>query len=98
MRILVPSELGGIITFPSFHAAAAILALWAFWGIWWLRPFALITNVSMLLATPVIGGHYFVDILAGILVAVGAIFAAKTLAHRASVSTAATSPLAAAAG
>jgi hypothetical protein len=41
LRVLDFKNLGGIVTFPSFHAAAAVLALWAFWGVWWMRPLAL---------------------------------------------------------
>jgi hypothetical protein len=79
LRILDPANLGGIITFPSFHAAAAVLALWALWSVWWLRPLALMANVAMLLATPLVGGHYFVDVFAGILLAVLAIVAARLM-------------------
>jgi membrane-associated phospholipid phosphatase len=82
LRSLVISEVGGIITFPSFHAAAAILALWGFWGVWWMRPFALITSVGTLVATPLLGGHYFVDVIAGSAVAALAIVAAKRLTER----------------
>ena len=66
LRILETSTLGGIITFPSFHAVTAVLALWGLWCVWWLRPLAPIANISMLLATPLVGGHYFVDVIAGI--------------------------------
>jgi hypothetical protein len=66
LRVLDLAHLGGIITFPSFHAAAAILAIWGFWDVWWLRPGALIVYLGMLLATPLMGGHYFVDVFAGI--------------------------------
>jgi PAP2 superfamily len=62
LRVLNISKIGGIITFPSFHAAAAILALWACWSVWWIRPLALITNIGMLMVTPLVGGHYFVDV------------------------------------
>jgi membrane-associated phospholipid phosphatase len=79
LRILETSTLGGIITFPSFHAAAAVLALWGLWCVWWLRPLALIANVSMLLATPLIGGHYFVDVIAGAGLSVLAIAAARLI-------------------
>ena len=65
LRILEMSQIGGIVTFPSFHAAAAILALWGFWAVWWVRPVALILNGGMLVATPLLGGHYFVDVFAG---------------------------------
>jgi hypothetical protein len=76
LRVLNVTQLAGIITFPSFHAAAAILCLWALWCIWWLRPWALIANIGMLLVTPMVGGHYFVDVFAGAGLAVFAIAAA----------------------
>jgi len=82
LRILNFENLGGIITFPSFHAAAAILALWAFWGVWWMRPLALIANIAMLLATPLVGGHYFIDVFAGVGLAVLAIAAAQAIDGR----------------
>ncbi len=69
LRILELSQISGIVTFPSFHAAAAILALWGFWAVWWLRPLALILNGGMLIATPLIGGHYFIDVFAGVALA-----------------------------
>jgi len=81
LRVLDSAALGGIITFPSFHAAAAVLYLWAFWSIWWMRPVALIVNVGMLLVTPMGGGHYFVDVFAGIGIAVLAIAAARRIAE-----------------
>jgi PAP2 superfamily len=62
-------ELGnmtGIVTFPSFHAAASIIYLWALWPIWWLRPVSLFVNGLLLLSTPIHGGHYFIDVFAGI--------------------------------
>jgi hypothetical protein len=93
LRILNISQLGGIITFPSFHAAAAILALWGFWGVWWMRPISLIANVGMLMATPLLGGHYFVDVLAGVGLAALAIAVAKLIGER---SVAASEPMQAA--
>ena len=82
LRVLSFETLTGIITFPSFHAAGAVLALWGFWGVWWMRPFALIVYVGMLLATPLVGGHYFVDVFAGAAVAFLAIAAAKSVGER----------------
>jgi membrane-associated phospholipid phosphatase len=79
LRDLHIVDLVGIITFPSFHAAACVLYLWALWAIWWMRPIMVVTNGLMLLATPVGGGHYFVDVFAGMAVAVLAIAAAKWL-------------------
>jgi PAP2 superfamily len=59
----------GIITFPSLHAALGILfatALWRTKGIKWA---ALVLNGLMLAATPAYGSHYFVDVIAGVLIA-----------------------------
>src|ERR1700680_4662310 len=36
--------LGGIVTFPSFHAASAVLFAWALWPVKWMRPVALLGN------------------------------------------------------
>ena len=96
LRELDISKLGGIVTFPSFHAAAAVLYLWALWSVWWLRPLALIANAAMLMATPIDGGHYFVDVIAGIAVALLAIIAALRIGER--LAEQAASPTAAAVG
>ena len=82
LRVIDFDALTGIITFPSFHAAAAVLYLWAFWPVRWIGPIALAVNVAMLLATPICGGHYFVDVFAGIAIAVAAIIAARAIADR----------------
>jgi PAP2 superfamily len=73
--------LAGIVTFPSFHAASAVLYCWAFWPVRWLRALALIANAAMLASTPIDGGHYFIDLIAGIAVAAAAIVAAEWVAR-----------------
>jgi hypothetical protein len=77
LRHLELLGLGGIVTFPSFHAASAVLYAWALWPLRWLRPLILLINGAMLAATPLNGGHYFADVLAGVAVAALAIFAAR---------------------
>ncbi len=84
LRALKMSEIGGIITFPSVHAAAAILTLWGLWGVWWARPLALITTTGTIVATPLLGGHYFIDVVAGAGIAVLAISAAQRLIKQSS--------------
>jgi hypothetical protein len=79
LRELDMLKLTGIITFPSFHSAAAVLYLWALWSVWWMRPIVLVANGAMLLATPLGGGHYFVDVFAGMVIAVLAIAAARQI-------------------
>jgi PAP2 superfamily len=71
--------LAGIVTFPSFHAASAVLYAWALWPVRWMRPIALLANGAMLASTPIDGGHYFVDLIAGGAVALLAIAAARWL-------------------
>ena len=83
LRELDIIHLVGIITFPSFHAAACVLYLWALWAVWWMRPIVVLTNGLMLLSTPIGGGHYFVDVFAGVAVAVLAIAAARWIGERA---------------
>ncbi|MHC2409474.1 hypothetical protein ACVJGC_002065 [Bradyrhizobium diazoefficiens] len=63
----------GVLTFPSFHAASAILYMWSFWPLRWLRLAIVPWNVLMIVATPLGGGHYLVDILAGVAVSTFAI-------------------------
>lgn len=82
LRDLDLLNLAGIVTFPSFHACSAVLYAWAFWSVRWIRPIALLANGAMLASTPVDGGHYFSDILAGIAVAVLAIIIARAVARR----------------
>jgi hypothetical protein len=81
LRRLELLGLAGLVTFPSFHAASAVLYAWAFWPVRWFRPIALVSNGAMLAATPIVGGHYFIDILAGIAVALLAIVGARNVSR-----------------
>ena len=67
----------GVITFPSFHASLGVLFLWAFWRTPVVRWIALILNGALIAATPIFGGHYFVDVAAGMLLAFGSILIAQ---------------------
>ncbi len=80
LRHLDLINLAGIVTFPSFHAASAALYAWAFWPVRWMRPIAVLANAAMLASTPIDGGHYLIDLIAGIAIAVLAISAARRLA------------------
>jgi hypothetical protein len=63
------TRLSGIVAFPSFHCVSALLNAWAVWPVRRLRwPFALL-NLTMIAATPMIGGHYLVDLVGGAVVA-----------------------------
>ena len=66
-------ELYGLLTFPSFHAASAVIFAWAGWSLTYLRWPLVAVNIGMLAATPLEGAHYFVDVIGGGLVALAAI-------------------------
>lgn len=70
-------SLSGIVSFPSFHAASAVLYMWALWPVRWLGGIAAALNLLMIAATPVIGAHYIIDVAAGVGLAAASIFAAK---------------------
>jgi membrane-associated phospholipid phosphatase len=82
-RALTAAGSQGIISFPSLHAALAVILIWALWPIPILRWVMLALNVAMLAATPIDGSHYFTDVLAGVGVAVLCVFAAGRIAARA---------------
>src|SRR5262249_43347877 len=83
-RALVAVGSEGIITFPSLHAALAVILIIALWPIRMLRWVILVLNTVMLVATPIDGSHYFIDVIAGIAVAVLAVLAARACATWAS--------------
>ena len=76
---LVLGRMEGIITFPSYHAGLSVVTLWGFWvsGIRWVRWPGIALAVSTIVATPVDGGHYLVDIIAGGAIAVLALIWSK---------------------
>lgn len=85
LRHLDLFSLAGIVTFPSFHAASAVLYAWAFAPVRVFGPVSLVLNILMIVSTPVIGGHYLIDVFAGIAVAIAAIAAAHWLFARPSM-------------
>jgi membrane-associated phospholipid phosphatase len=77
LRHLELFKLAGIVSFPSFHAASAVLYMWALWPIRGIGWPASAVYALMIAATPVIGAHYVIDVIAGIVVAAGSILLAK---------------------
>jgi len=69
--------LSGLVSFPSYHTMAAVLFTWAVWKTPVRWPLAAL-NCAMVMATPVIGAHYFIDLIGGVGVAVVAIRLACT--------------------
>jgi membrane-associated phospholipid phosphatase len=67
--VLGVTNASGIVSFPSIHAGAAILCIWAAWPSRLLRYPVLVLNALMIVAAIPYGAHYFVDIIAGCTVA-----------------------------
>jgi membrane-associated phospholipid phosphatase len=69
LRHLEMFKLTGIVSFPSFHAASAVLYMWALWPVRFLGGLAAALNLLMIAATPVIGAHYMIDVFGGVALA-----------------------------
>ena len=69
----------GLASLPSFHIAGGLLLVWAVWHSKFWRWPSLILNSLMGIATVAIAGHYFVDVIGGVLLGAAAIFVAKRL-------------------
>jgi membrane-associated phospholipid phosphatase len=77
MRTIRLNAVEGLITFPSFHTALAIITTWAFWRTNYLALPVLGINVLVIASTVPVGGHYFVDVFAGAAIAAACIAALK---------------------
>jgi hypothetical protein len=77
LRTLDPSSMTGIIAFPSFHAAGGTLLAWAFRRVAVIGWPFVAWNVAMVATAPLIGGHYFCDVVAGVATAAAAIWIAS---------------------
>jgi len=79
MKLIRLNDLEGLIAFPSFHTAAAILYTWVLWPLKLVRwPIAAL-NIAIISTTPIGGSHYAIDIVAGAIVAAGSIVASGLL-------------------
>ena len=69
LRHIALNRLEGIITFPSYHAGLAAVFAWAYLQAPIVRWLGFFIAVLTILATPIDGAHYLVDVLGGITVA-----------------------------
>ena len=92
-RVLDLTRLMGIVSFPSYHATLAVILAWAQRNLPVLRVASPACAGVTILATPLFGGHYGVDVLAGLGLAVAAIAVAPWLATRRTWSPALSPPL-----
>ena len=83
-RFITPDNVKGLIGFPSYHAVLAFLLIWYFRSLPWLRWSVFALNGIVILATPIEGGHHWIDVFAALPVAILAITGAGKL-HRLAV-------------
>ncbi|MCJ2035387.1 phosphatase PAP2 family protein [Methylobacterium sp. J-068] len=79
LRLVDSGSLYGLISFPSFHCAAAYLAVAALWPLRWTRAPMLLLDGAMTLSAVTHGAHYLADCAGGL----GLAALAFPLCHRA---------------
>jgi putative flippase GtrA len=85
LRTIPLDDAQGLVTFPSFHTVLAALCGWALWPVRRIGAAFAALNALIVAATPTMGGHYLVDVLAGgalAALALGATTMAARLAAR----------------
>jgi membrane-associated phospholipid phosphatase len=73
------SKMTGVVSFPSFHTAMAVVYCYGFRRSGIISVVIRLLNVLMLVSIPFFGGHYLVDVIAGVAVAALSIALAKGL-------------------
>ncbi|WP_037502727.1 phosphatase PAP2 family protein [Sphingomonas jaspsi] len=82
VRSISFATLAGMVSFPSVHAASAILFTWAARGHRKLQLLVGTMSALMLAATPIEGNHYLIDLIAGAVAAAIAIRLSDILVNR----------------
>ena len=77
LKVMGDSRVEGIIQFPSFHMALAILLTYVARGMPILFLTLLEINILVFISTPAIGGHHFADLWGGIVLALMTIFVVR---------------------
>jgi len=79
LHSLVMSEAEGLVSFPSFHAVLAIIITYSLRETRYLAIPVLLVNLGLLVGTVPEGGHYLIDVVIGVLIALGAIALVRRL-------------------
>ena len=79
---ITPSQIKGLIAFPSYHIVLACTALYAVRTISWVFPIFLVLNLLILPATFFHGGHHMIDAFAGMALFVGGTILAEKIVGR----------------
>jgi membrane-associated phospholipid phosphatase len=79
---LTLGNLPGLTAFPSFHTTMGLIVVWCARGARLLFVPMLLLNALMIASTPAFGGHYFVDLLGGVVLAATAIVLLRLIDRR----------------
>ncbi|WP_168788361.1 phosphatase PAP2 family protein [Paraburkholderia aromaticivorans] len=79
LRVFDLGDQQGLVSMPSMHTAMAILFAYALRRVPVVAYVAAILNAVMIASTPTHGGHYLIDVVAGVLLAVTTIMLVKRL-------------------
>lgn len=71
----------GLVQLPSFHTILAIMLTYNLRHNRWFFSAALLWNIALILSCPTEGSHYFIDLVAGAVVAAGTIWGVRSLAR-----------------
>ncbi len=82
-QVVVNCKDCGIVCFPSFHAALAVLATVALWHFRKARPVLVVLCTAICISTVTTGWHYVIDVFGGLVVAA----TAQVIAMRSMAST-----------
>jgi hypothetical protein len=82
LRDIALDRMQGLISIPSLHSALAVLLVYAVRATRLVAPLFVGLDLAMLASTPIDGGHYLVDVLAGIALAVALIAFSRRQATR----------------
>ncbi len=79
LRTISFAKTEGLVTFPSFHTALAIITAYCFRDFRFVFPAAVLLNSVVVVSTLTEGGHYLVDVLAGAAITAFAIAGYRSL-------------------
>ncbi len=82
MKTLTAFKMEGIVTFPSFHTCVAVITAWALRDYRWAFAFACLISLIVIVSTLTEGGHYLIDVIAGIIVTVTATLVVWPIANK----------------
>jgi PAP2 superfamily len=82
MRVIAFTDAQGLVQLPSFHTILAIMFTYNLRHNRWFFSAAVILNVALVMSCPTEGGHYFVDLAAGAVVAAATIWGVRGVGGR----------------